>query len=393
MRTPKDRVSFARVIPGVALLAVLLLVACAPAAPTAAPQSTKPSPPLTIAVLAPFTGPYATVGKPVKETSDMAVADINAAGGIGGRQLQVISEDSGESVTTALNALNKVLEQKPAVVLGATISPHVAAMIPVATKEGVPLFISGTGPSLLDTGSKWVFAINPTDDISAGAATKYAVEKLGVKQLGFMITNDDAGQAIIKVVQNTLQKYNQTPLVELYGPADKDMSAQLLNLKNKGANGILVWGNPLTGPLIVKQAKQLQIGVPILSNIAGYSEAVAVLTNDEAQGLYGTATSLPTLSQDPTVQAWVKRYKERYNSDPGGTQTHLYDVYMILAQVMAKTGDDRAAIQSGLANIKGYKGISGEWTIDSRGLGRHDVSVVQVQADKSLKVLAVVSAN
>ncbi|MCL5962238.1 MAG: ABC transporter substrate-binding protein [Chloroflexi bacterium] len=368
-----------------------------PAKEQAKPDASKPAvasgAPIKIAFVAPLTGDLAALGKMAKQGITLALEDINGAGGIKGRQIEIIEEDAGASITTALNALNKVLEQKPVAVIGGVNSATAMAMIPVIDKEGIPYLTGGTAPGVFQSGSKWVFGINPSDDVGAGALVNYAVEKLGAKKVGLITTNDEPGQTMIEAIKKALKKYNQDLVVEVHGPTDKDMSAQLLSIKNKGVQAILVWDNPVGGPLIVKQSKQLKIDLPLLTNFAGYAQALGMLTNEEASGLIGTSFAAPQSSDDPAVKAWVARFKAKFNQAPDGTQSHPYDAFKILAKVIEQNGDSRDAIRQGMSAVKGYKGLSGEFTYDSAGIGRHDVVILSVQSDKTIKIMGVVSGS
>ncbi len=138
--------------------------------------------PIKIGLVASLTSDFALIGVLQRNAGVMAVDEFNAAGGRGGRLVELSVEDGSNSNTVALGALNKVLSEKPAVVLAPLWSTQLLAMFPALEKEGVPTLSTTGTRKVTQLGNRWYFRYFPHDGITKAAATEFAIGELGKKK-------------------------------------------------------------------------------------------------------------------------------------------------------------------------------------------------------------------
>ena len=181
--------------------------------------------------------------------------------------MQLATEDTGASSTDALNAMNRILEGKPLVIFGSMISPHVFAQTDGVTKSETPFLVGATNAKVTAQGSKWLFRTHAHDGQLADLIPTYLVKSLGKTKPGIMAVADDYGLGASKGIQAALSKLNVTPAaVTSYAPSDKDMSAQLLEIKDKGADSLILFGRPADIALVMKQMSELGIKLTTIGN-------------------------------------------------------------------------------------------------------------------------------
>ena len=213
-----------------------ICLAAASAGPSRADPASCPSP-IPLGLTTALTGNVALLGTQARSGVEFAVDEINAAGGIDGKKLALTTEDTGSSSTDSLNAMNRILEGKPLVIFGSMISPHVFAQTEVVTKSETPFLVGATNAKVTSQGSKWLFRTHVHDGQLADLIPEYLVKSLGKTKPGIIAVADDYGLGASRGIQASLAKLNANPVaVTSYAPSDKDMSAQLLEIQDKGAD-------------------------------------------------------------------------------------------------------------------------------------------------------------
>src|SRR5471032_685871 len=200
-----------------------------------------------------LTGNLALLGTQARNGVEFAVDEINAAGGIAGMKIALTTEDTGASSTDALNAMNRIIEGKPLIIFGSMISPHVFAQTEGVTKSETPFLVGATNAKVTTQGSKWLFRTHVHDGQLADPIPEYLVTSLGKTKPGIMAVADDYGLGASKGIQAALTELKAAPAaVSSYAPSDKDMSAQLLEIKDKDADSLILFGRPADVTLVMK---------------------------------------------------------------------------------------------------------------------------------------------
>ena len=344
--------------------------------PSRADAASCPSP-IPLGFTTALTGNVALLGTQARSGVEFAVDEINAAGGINGKKLALTTEDTGSSSTDALNAMNRILEGKPLVIFGSMISPHVFAQTEVVTKSETPFMVGATNAKMTSQGSKWMFRIHVHDGQLADLIPEYLVKTLGKTKPGIIAVADDYGLGASRGIQASLAKLDANPVsVTSYAPSDKDMSAQLLEIKDKGADSVILFGRPADVTLVVKQMNDLGIKLTMIGN----SSLVAQTTLNnlpaaEADGAYVIGGMIPQTSTDPKILDWAKRVQDKYKVPPDNFTVSYYDTVYLLKSIIEKTGCDKAAIRDALAATKDWKGMLISYQANALGDLAHTLGV------------------
>jgi branched-chain amino acid transport system substrate-binding protein len=343
---------------------------------------------IKVGVIVPITSVLAPYGTPFVAALQLAVDEANKAGGINGRKIELLVEDSQGSNTVAINALNKVLEEKPAAVFGPALGPQVLAMMPITEREKMP-FIAG--PSTRDVtlqGAKYFFRNGSHDALDKEVVTRFMVENLKTKKIGILHVANAWGYSGRDNVTKFLKDlYGLAPVsVASYQPTDKDLTAQILQMKNAGADGLFSQGHPVDEALLVKQLDQLGVKVPhVASGSLCISFLRKLVTPQELLGHYCEAPALlPPFDARPQVQAFVSTYTAKTGYAPDAYPALYYDGMNMLIAVMKKYGVDHDKIRDGLAQMS-YQGILGPYKADKEGNLWHHAVVMQFLPDGKIK--------
>lgn len=335
---------------------------------------------LSIGATVPITSPYALSGRSYYNTLQMAEKDINAQGGIKGRKVKIVFEDTSNSNTTAVNAFKKVIDtvRSPFVFLNSYTVQNLAVE-PEVARAKVPVMYAGGGVAVAERGNAWMFRIRPNDEVAAKGAAQFVAKSLKLKRVGLMGVEGDFGQGGMKVAAEVLKQLGVEAVgQEVYRAADKDMSAQLLSLKNKGAEAIVIFTYVAEPPIIFRQRRQLNLGIPLIGSSGSCLPAATnVMTAQDMEGTYCVTDSLLVGNPDPKVHAWAERYQKEFNFPPDVYGVAYYDGMFILKQAIEKAGLEPQALRDAIAATKDYKGIGATFSFDQRGEGVHQVVVVK----------------
>ena len=244
------------------LTAWAVLTGAAALAPLAHAQQ-----PIKIGAINPYSGPLALYGTEVTRGYELAVDQINAAGGVLGRKIQLIVEDNKSNPTEAVATAEKLIgKDKVPVMMGAWSSTLTLAVMPKLMEYGVPMLVETSSSGKITTsGNPWIFRISPTSEMEAkafGSMTK----KMGIKKADFLSTNNDFGLGSAKEFSEMLKGQGvQVGVMETMDPKATDFSAQLAKIKASGSDTLFVTTAVEQITLILKQAKEQQLKARIIT--------------------------------------------------------------------------------------------------------------------------------
>lgn len=335
--------------------------------------------PIKIGLTTAQTGNLALLGVQAKNGVEFAIDEINKAGGMAGQQVVLDAQDTGASSTDALNAMNRVIEGKPLAIFGSMISPHVFTQTEAVTKSETPFIVGATNAKVTLQGSPWLFRIHAHDGQLADLVPRYLVSTLGRKKPGIIAVADDYGLGASKGIEATLLKLDVKPAaVASYAPSDKDMTAQLLEIQDKGADSLIVFGRPADVALVLKQSSDLGFKVPTIGNASMVAQTTLNnLSAAEADGVYGLGGMIPQTSTDPKIVDWSKRVQERYKVPADNFTVAYYDATYLLKGIVDKVGCDKAAIKDAFAATKDWQGLLITYSADKVGDLTHTLGIYQ----------------
>lgn len=315
-------------------------------------QDTSTNDPIVLGLICGLTGAQPLEGQHTQEAVEMAIDEINSAGGVLGRELDFIVLDDALSADQDIVCMTNLGENEDVVaVMGPPRTSGITAVSSVVLEYGIPTLVSGTGTSVYDLNNEYMFRIRASDSIFAEIATKYMVENLGCTKIGVMYNNDDFGNGGLQVIEEYIAA--EHPEVEVvsegHTTGDVDMSGQLLRLRDAGCDGMISWTNGAESIVIARQFYELglsdqmeAIGSPGIGN----SEFYSTVAPEAADGLYGVVDFVKT---EESVQDFVANFQERYDDDPDLGASAYYDAVYVLADAIERAGSaDREAIRDAL---------------------------------------------
>jgi len=353
--------------------------------------------PIKIAGIFALTGRAAFIGTAQRDAVLIAIDEANAQGGINGRKLEMVMEDTESNPTKAVMALKKVLQGEDVVaIIGPTLTGTAMAMRGFIEKEQIPAFMHSGGDVILkaplkkgDPKSlpKWIFK-SPYKAADAMGKICQHMSKNGIKKIGFMYSNEGFGKDGLRNIKVQAPKYGvEVVAVEAFEPRDIDTTAQLTRITAKGVQGIIFWtvGPPMG--IVPKNAKQLGIKVPLFACHGAGAPFFWKIAGEAGEGVMAPSTKIIVADQLPDsdiqkqkILAYIKAYKDKYNREPGTMVAYGADAAFIVVDVIKKVGPDRAKIREAIENTKGYVGISGIYNMspqDHNGLSIDDIVMVQ----------------
>jgi branched-chain amino acid transport system substrate-binding protein len=318
--------------------------------------------PIKIGAAFDLSGFQAFGGKPEKLGAELAVEEINANGGLHGRMLQLIVEDDQSKPELSVSKINKLITQdKVVAVVGGTSGDAAVAEGVIAQKNKVP-FLTPTGYNRTEAqaNNKYSFELVPDYDSCVEILLKYVTEDLGAKKIGFLRLTRLWGVQASEALHELKDKYGVTIVrEETLNDTDKDMTPQLTNIMAADPDILFIWAAvPATG-IILKNAKQLGIDIPIIGNPIIANKATPAVAGEAADGAIGAATMIWT-DPLPRQAAYVENYEKKYDLKPDMWDAAAYDGIYLIAEAIKALPPDKITpqnIRDELEKIKGFEGV------------------------------------
>jgi len=358
----------------VVLTLMMSVVACAPKAEEA--DTVK------IGVLAPLTGPIAAYGQDQVNAVNMAVDEINAAGGILGRQLVVQVEDDEKKPELAASLPQKLIDDGVDVIIGGMSSSSTMAGGPIAEAAGM-LMISPWSTNPLAAEGDWVFRACFSDEFQGRIEAKYAGETLGCQAPAMLLdVGDDGSKGQGEVIEATLEEMG-VPLIaiENYTTGDQDFRAQLTKIKALNPDCLLTPNYYGEDALIRVQMQELGMDLPQIGGDGNDAPEFFTIAGDAANGFRMTTHYAP---DDPreAVQEFRARYEELYGEAPRSTAALSYDAVMLYKMAVEKAGSwDKEAIREALAGLQNVTTLitAPTFSMDETGTGIKALTIVRAE--------------
>ena len=314
--------------------------------------------PIKVGVAVPLTGGSAILGTPMRNSIEIAVKQLNDAGGIDGRKIQLSVQDVGGDDTSALNALNRLTSDDPAAVIGFPISTQGYAVMTQVDRNGIPVIMSGTNAQLA-AGSDWAFNMISNDATTSTAAVEYAARDLGYKRIALLRESGELGTGAAKVVKAAAQAEGiQVVADEVFQTGEKDLSAQATALARGDAQMIFSYGQQ--ADFIVIGNALAAAGVKLPTLLAGLqSTTYAQLNNAGFAKVYNRGQCVPSGFTEGAPKDFVTAYQAAYSSPPTEYAAVAYDGMNLLISGLKSAGTDPAALRDALAKAPQTTGVCG----------------------------------
>lgn len=263
----------------------------------------------------------------------------------------------------------------------------------IADEEQIPIIsLSGTrGWTMND--NRYAFRTGEFDGNSKPALADFVVEELGAERIGIIVVANEWGHSGRDHVSYRLREAHgiEPVIVETYQTTDTDMSAQLQNIRNANVDVIVSQGHPQDTALVLKQAKQLGIDIPIVaSSVAETAVNLDITEPEDVEGLYLQTYALPNDNPDPKIQAWAEEYIEMFGTRPDAYALAQYDGLRMLFQAMENADNAGNLTREGVTDAMWditYEGLIATYEADFEGNMLRDYIIVQYGPDKSGEIV------
>jgi branched-chain amino acid transport system substrate-binding protein len=372
------------------LLCILSLASCASSA--VGDRTGDSANEIVIGEYGSLTGTTATFGISTKNGIDMAIDEVNKAGGVLGKKIRVIVEDDQTKPEEAQTVVTKLVNKDHvAAILGEVSSSRTLAAAPTAQQAGIPMISpSATNPKVTQVGD-YIFRVCFTDPFQGFVMAKFASENLKVKKVAILRDiKNDYSVGLAGYFTDSFKKMGGSIIAdESYSEGDTDFSAQLTSIRSRNPEAIIVPGYYSEVGLIARQAKKLGITVPLLGGDGWDSPKLTEIGGDAINGSY-YSNHFSVGDPNPQIQKFVADYKARYGAVPDALAGLGYDAANILFDSIRRANSaDPTKIRDAVAQTKDFPGVSGKITVGPDRNAVKAAVILQVKEGKLTGVAAI----
>jgi len=327
------------------------------AAGLAGPALAQSKEPVLIGVTGPLTGQYAQYGAVWKKGFDVALDEVNAGGGIKGRPLAYVFEDSQSDPRQTVTVARKfVADERVVVEVGDFSSAASMAASPIYQAAGLVQFgFSNSHPDFTKGGDFiWSNAVNQKDEMPLLADF---IRDLGLKKVGILHLNSDWGRTAKDLLVAAIkERGGEVVGSEGYLSDEKDFRSAIVLARSSNPDALALISYYPDGAQLARQIRQAGITTPIIAGGSIYSPKFLELGGAEVNGVLTTVPFFPG-DPRPQVQAFVKAFEAKFKEEPDAYAGRAYDTFILLAAVMRQFGAERKAIKEGLGKIKDVQSV------------------------------------
>jgi branched-chain amino acid transport system substrate-binding protein len=333
-----------------------------------------------------LTGRDATFGISSHEGTLMAIEEINAAGGLLGKKLELLTEDTQCKAGEPATVVNKLITRDNVVaVLGEVASSRSLEAAPICQQNKIPMISpSSTNPDVTKTGD-YIFRVCFIDPFQGTVMANFASKTLKLKRIAvFTDVKSDYSKGLAKFFKERfLANGGEIPIELDYNGGDKDFKAQLTSIKAANPDGVFVPGYYTECALICVQAKQLSLNVPLFGGDGWESSKLIEIGGDAVEGNYFSTHFHPEQTNEVSKQ-FVENFRKRWNGEtPDGLAACGYDSALVLADAIKHAGaTDGQKLRAAIAATKNFPGVTGTITIDESRNAQKPAVILQVQGGK-----------
>ncbi len=350
--------------------------------------------PIKLGALLSVTGPAAFLGGPEARTLEMAVEELNAKGGLGGRPVQLIIKDNGGSPEKAVSFAKQLIDEEQVfAIIGPATSGETMAVKALAESSGTLLLSCAAAEVIVNPVARWVFKTAQKDSHAATMIFQ-ELKRRGLTRVAVLTSNTGFGKAGKEQLEKLAPEHGiQVVLSETYDKAATDLTAEVTKVKAASVQALVNWSIEPAQAIVIKNARQLGLAVSIFQS-HGFGNIQYVKAAGAAaegvvfpMGRVVVAEALPEKHpQKAVLVGYKKAYEARFKEDVSGFGGYAYDALLILSQaVKAAGGADREKVRAAAEGLKGLTGVSGTFSFsatDHNGLGLDSFELLTVRDGK-----------
>ncbi len=366
----KNSFKKASMLLGIVMTASLLFSGCSKN--TSATSSDK----INVGALFELTGQVASYGTSEYNAVKLYVDDVNKNGGLLGKQINLIKADNKSATDESINQATKlIVEDNVVAILGPATTGNTKAASSIALSKNIPLITpSGTSfdvtvdPNTNKVKSE-IFRACYTDPYQGKVMGEFAAKDLSAKTAVIYIDDkSDYSKGLAQSFKDQFEKLGGKVIdQEAYVAGDQDFKSTLTKIKGLNADVIFIPGYYQDTAKIAKQAREMGINTPLLGGDGWDSPDLLKIAGASALNNVYYSNHFISTDPDPTVQDFIKKYKDAYGTEPDAFTALAYDSAGMLVQAIKNANStDPAKITEALANLKNFKGVTGNISIDAQ---------------------------
>jgi branched-chain amino acid transport system substrate-binding protein len=346
--------------------------------------SKKQEPGIPIGQFGSLTGAQATFGQSTDNGVRLALDEVNAAGGVLGQPLRLITKDNQSKPGETSTAVRELITRNRVVALiGEVASGRSLEAAPIAQRSGIPMITPASTNEKVTEAGDHIFRVCFIDPFQGTVCAKFA-RKLGAKKAAVLtdVSKDYSLGLAKSFKEEFLKEGGVITGQQSYSGGDKDFSAQLTAVKADNPDVIFLPAYYTEAPLIIRQARQLGITIPFIGGDGWDSPELVAVGGPAVEGCY-FSNHFSNQSTDPKVVEFVKAYRAKYNTDPDAMVALGYDSLKLLADAMKRAGTTGPAkVTEALAATRDFDGVTGKITLDAHRNPNKPAVILQVKEGK-----------
>jgi len=324
---------------------------------------------IKVGVYGDLTGQTSSFGQSTKNGIQLAVDEINAAGGVNGKKIELVIEDDQGRPEQAKTVVSKLVNQdKVVAVLGEVASTNSLAAAPVAQEGKVPMISpSSTNPKVTEVGD-YISRVCFIDPFQGSTMAKFAATTLKAKTAAILgDVNSDYSKGLTQFFEEEFTKQGGKVLAkEAYTQSDPDFKGQLTKIRDLKPDVLYVPGYYGQVGIIAKQARELGMEMPLLGGDGWDSPELWKLGGDALKNSY-ISNHYSADNPAPEIQNFVKNYKAKFNVVPDSLAALAYDAAKVLADALKRAGGtDSVKLKDAINSTKNFAGVTGTITLDDK---------------------------
>lgn len=348
------------------------------------------------AILA-VTGPASFLGGPEARTLEMLVADINAKGGMNGKQVELIIKDSAGNPEKAVSFAKQLIEEeKVLAIIGPSTSGETMQIKKIVEDGKTPLLSCAAAEVIVDPVASYVFK-TPQKDSDAVKMIYKEMNKLGLVNIAVLVDNTGFGKAGQEQLEKIAPEFGiKIVEKEVYNTADSDLSAPVAKVKaNKDVQAIVNWSVAPAQAIVAKNIRQMGWDVPLFQSHGFGNVKFVEAAGAAAEGIIFPAGRLLIASDLPAdhpqkglLVQYKKNYEEKYKENVSTFGGHAFDAMVILEAAVKVGGNDRAKVRAAIEGLQNIPGTAGVFSFSSKDHNGLTIDAFQMMTVKDGKFVA-----
>jgi branched-chain amino acid transport system substrate-binding protein len=348
--------------------------------------STSDAATIRIGQYASLTGNEAAFGRSSDRGTQLAIEELNKQGGALGKKLELITEDTQSKEGESSTVVTKLISRDNVIaVLGEVASGRSLEAAPICQQNKIPMISpSSTNPRVTQVGD-YIFRVCFLDSFQGDALARFALNTLKAKKIAIM--SDVAAPYSVGLAdyfrQSFTRRGGEVISEQKYSSRDTDFNAQLTAIKSSNPEAIFIPGYYQEAGLIIRQARQLGITVPLFGGDGWEAPELLQIAKESAEGTYYSTHYSPE-TQTPQVQNFVKAYKAKYGGETPDAMAALgYDSAAVLVDAIKRAGTTaEPQLRDAIAATKDFEGVTGKTTMDKNRDATKPATIITIKNGK-----------